>query len=69
MTLLKLQIEGMHCGACVARVRKALDSVPSVQTRDVQVGSADLSYDPATVVEDAILAAVRKAGFEPRPGT
>ena len=69
MTSLKLHIEGMHCGACVARVKKALDSVPSVQTRDVQVGSAELVYDPAAVEEEAILAAVRKAGFQPSAGT
>ena len=67
MTALKLHIEGMHCGACVARVRKALEGVPSVRTQDVQVGSADLSYDPVTVAEEAVLAAVRKAGYQPRP--
>jgi copper chaperone len=65
MRTLKLAIDGMHCGACVNRVTKALAGVESVQPASVEIGSAEVSFDPAVTSEEAILAAVRKIGFEP----
>ncbi|MEI9813038.1 MAG: heavy metal-associated domain-containing protein [Acidobacteriota bacterium] len=58
---MQLTIEGMHCDACVRRVRKALENVPKVTVRSVEVGSADVEAAEATPVLDAI----RKAGYEP----
>ena len=60
---MRVSIEGMHCQACVQRVRKALEKVDGVAVSDVQVGSAQVSADPAR--EAAVLEAVRKAGYEP----
>jgi copper chaperone CopZ len=57
-----LQIEGMHCGACVQRVTRALNQVPGTQVDEVRVGAARLHAD--TSAPDAYLAAIRKAGFE-----
>lgn len=59
---MKLQISGMHCQACVKRVEKALNAVPSAQVQRVDVGSAELSVD--ALQEAAVLEAVRKAGFD-----
>ncbi len=61
---MRIAINGMHCQACVQRVRKALENVEGVSVQDVQVGSADVAADAAR--EPAVLDAVRKAGFEPR---
>ena len=62
-----IAIQGMHCGACVQRVTRALSSLPSVQVEQVQVGSARISYEPGAVTEDTIAQAIRKTGFEPVP--
>jgi copper chaperone len=61
---MKVAIEGMHCQACVQRVRKALEKVDGVSVSQVEVGSAVVAADPA--YEAAVLDAVRKAGYEPR---
>ena len=61
---MKIAIEGMHCQACVQRVRKALEKLEGVSVESVEVGSADLIADAAR--ESAVLDAVRKAGYEPR---
>jgi copper chaperone len=64
---MKVAIEGMHCQACVQRVRKALEKVSGVRVEDVQVGSAVVMIEPSQ--EPSVLDAIRKAGYEPRlPG-
>ena len=60
---MKLTIDGMHCQACVQRVRKAIEKVEGAQVQQVDVGSAEVAIDPAR--ETAVLEAVRKAGYEP----
>lgn len=62
---LTLQIDGMSCGHCVARVQKALSKLDGVDVRNVEVGSAEMSYDPSRVSPDQILEAVDGAGYEP----
>jgi copper chaperone CopZ len=59
---LTFQIEGMHCGACVQRVTRALNQVPGTQVDEVRVGAARIHTDAQP--SDAYLAAIRKAGFE-----
>jgi copper chaperone len=61
---MKLIIEGMHCQACVARVRKALEKIDGARVDRVDVGSAEISID--SLQEPLVLDAVRKAGYEPR---
>jgi copper chaperone CopZ len=63
MTQLKLDITGMHCPACVRRVRAALEKTPGVTIQSVEVGTAQLAYDPAATSPAAIQAAVEKLGF------
>ena len=63
MSELKLNINGMHCQSCVRRVTAALEKVPGVTVKAVEVGSAQLDYDPATAAPEAIRAAVEKIGF------
>lgn len=63
---LKLSIEGMHCGACVRRVTTALQAVPGVQVRAVEVGSAKLAFNTEEVTAREIAAAVDGIGFPAR---
>ena len=65
MENLTLQIDGMSCGHCVARVEKALSKLEGVDVRNVEVGCAAMSYDPSRVSPDKILEAVDGLGFEP----
>ncbi len=53
----------MHCQACVARVRKALENIPGAHVREVEVGSANIDLDPAR--QDEALKAIEKAGYQP----
>lgn len=59
---LQFQIDGMHCGACVQRVNRALSQVPGTAVEEVRVGAARLHADTSS--PDTYLAAIRKAGFE-----
>jgi copper chaperone len=59
---LTFQIEGMHCGACVQRVTRALNQVPGTQVDEVRVGAARLHAGAES--PDAYLAAIGRAGFE-----
>ena len=62
---IKLQVTGMTCASCVARVEKTLKAVPGVETASVNLATeqAALTADPS-VSTDALTAAVRKAGYD-----
>ncbi len=64
---LHLSIQGMHCGACVNRVTAALQKLAGVEVRKVEVGSADLRYDPQAAKPAEIAAAVNRIGFAAQP--
>ena len=65
--IMKIAIGGMHCQACVQRVRKALEKVEGADVKQVEVGSAEVVIDPVAHPggEAAALEAVRKAGYTP----
>jgi copper chaperone CopZ len=63
---LVLDITGMSCNHCVARVKKAIDSLPGVHRSDVEVGRASVSFDPSAVSADELTAAVTQAGYPAR---
>lgn len=58
-----LTIEGMSCTHCVNAVRQALQQVPSVEVHRVEIGSAEITYDPRTVHHDQLVSAVEEEGF------
>jgi copper chaperone len=62
-----VEIDGMHCQACVARVRKAIEKVDSAKVERVDVGSAEVTID--SLLEPLVLDAIRNAGYEARPKT
>lgn len=68
MKTMELIIGGMSCGHCVARVKKALSSLPGVWVDHVEVGRATIQVDPATVSMAQIGAALDAAGFDLQSG-
>ncbi|MEP7352517.1 MAG: heavy-metal-associated domain-containing protein [Acidobacteriota bacterium] len=58
---MQLTIDGMHCDACVRRVRKALENLGDVPVEEVTVGSA--TVDATSEQVPAVLAAIQKAGY------
>jgi copper chaperone CopZ len=60
---MRIEIAGMHCQACVTRVRRALEKLEGAQVREVEVGSANVDIDPARQAE--ALQAIEKAGYQP----
>ena len=64
---LELQITGMHCASCVARVEEALAAVPGVAAANVNLATERVSVTLAQPVDAARLAeAVRAAGYGAR---
>jgi copper chaperone len=55
-----LNIEGMHCGACIKRVTQALQRVPETEVEEVRLGAARVTSPDAT----AVVAALAKAGYK-----
>lgn len=63
MESLELRIDNMSCGACVARVTRALEAVPGVRVDRVSVGSARVELDPARTEPASIIRALKDAGY------
>lgn len=63
MRNLTLQLDNMHCGACVRRVLQVLSSIPSTHTDEVRVGSARIRTGQS---DDEVCAALTAAGFPAR---
>ncbi|HOW81589.1 MAG TPA: heavy metal translocating P-type ATPase [Spirochaetota bacterium] len=63
------KISGMSCAACSARVEKALLGARGVTGANVNLASekALVSFDPAIIDEDGIMAAVASAGYAAAP--
>ena len=59
----KLQVNGMSCSGCVRHVRRALEKLAGVETRTVDIGSAEVSFDPDRIRLEDIAAAVTQAGY------
>ncbi|MDR1075481.1 MAG: cation transporter [Xanthomonadaceae bacterium] len=66
MQHVELNVEGMTCNGCVARLKKALDAADGV--RDAQVGlegpQVRLDYDPAVIDLAAIKETIEDTGFD-----
>ena len=67
--LIQLPIEGMTCASCAARVEKALKRVPGVASAEVNLATESASVALAEGASpQALVAAVREAGYEARFG-
>src|SRR3954467_3386260 len=68
---LTIGVGGMTCASCVARVERAINKVPGVDSATVNLATekATVSYDPAQSPVGTILGAIEDAGYEPRRET
>lgn len=60
MATVALQIENMHCGACVRRVTQALNALPATHADEVKLGSARVTTSAETA---QITQALEAAGY------
>src|SRR5450631_862258 len=59
-----LNLEGMTCAACAARIEKALNRVPGVQASvNFATETATARFDSETANVDLLIAAVERAGY------
>ncbi|MFO0728189.1 MAG: heavy-metal-associated domain-containing protein [Myxococcota bacterium] len=58
-----LKINGMHCGSCVKRVKKALEQLPSVAIEQVDIGRAKGRFDRSRASEQELRSAIALLGF------
>jgi len=66
MAKIQIQIDGMSCGHCVMRVKRALDGLDGVTNAEVAVGQADVTFDEGKLQKQAILDTIVKAGYKIR---
>jgi len=59
-----LAIEGMTCAACASRIEKVLNRLPHVEaTVNFATERAHVAFDPAAIDAEALIGAIRKAGY------
>ena len=63
MTLIK--VEGMTCGHCAGRVKQAVAGAAPGVGVDVDVDAGEVRINGGQVVEEAVRAAIREAGYQP----
>lgn len=67
MNHLTLKIDGMSCGHCAGRVKKALSTLDGVHVRRIDIGSAEIDHDPARTPFARIREAIDDAGYTASP--
>ena len=68
MTKTVLRSDEFTCPSCVARIEKALNATPGVDTAKVHfnTGRIEVEHDPAAAPVEMLLSAVQSAGFTAR---
>jgi copper chaperone len=59
-----LEIDGMHCDHCVEAVRDALETVRDLEVHRVEIGTAEVTYDPSDLSTDQLATILDDAGYE-----
>lgn len=59
----RIEVEGMSCSHCVARVKEALAAVRGVEVEWVGIGEVQVSFSPDGGGREAVLAAISAAGY------
>src|SRR3989338_10765999 len=64
----ELQITGMHCASCSARLEKALNKLPGVSAVvNIATEKASITFDPQLSDVERLIAAVPDPGFARHP--
>ncbi len=66
---LEFDVQGMHCGACVALIEESLTERSGVAAASVDLESARavVSYDPTQIGPDDLGATIAEAGYSATP--
>lgn len=59
----QFNIEGMSCGHCVKAVRQALEAITGVNVENVEIGRAQVSYDPSITDRAHLVEAIEEEGY------
>lgn len=61
-----ITIGGMSCQGCVSNITTVLQGLAGVASAEVSLAAATatVSYDPALIGREALLAAIEDAGFD-----
>ncbi len=67
MTQETIKVEGMSCGHCQMRVKKAVEAVDGVQKAEVNLQNKQVvvEYDEGKANLEKLKAAIKEAGYEP----
>ncbi|HWR24992.1 MAG TPA: copper ion binding protein [Methanosarcina sp.] len=62
-----INVEGMSCGHCQMRVKKAVEAVEGVKKADVSLQDKQVvfEYDEGKANLEKVKAAIKEAGYEP----
>ena len=65
-TVTRLRTSGMHCRSCSMLVDMTLGEIPGVEESrtDLATGMTEVRYDANQVTVEALIAAVRSAGYD-----
>ncbi|MCX7192026.1 MAG: heavy metal translocating P-type ATPase [Proteobacteria bacterium] len=59
-----LQVTGMHCANCSARLEKALNQIPDVEASvSIATEKAHIAYHPDKITPDELIKAIQDTGF------
>ncbi len=64
-----IAVSGLTCAACSARVQRALERAPGVQTANVNLmtATATVAYDPSATSAERLVTAIRDTGYGAEP--
>jgi copper chaperone len=64
-----LQVDGMSCPSCIRHIDSALRGLGGVENVDVKLreGTVLVKHDPSSAPMNALVDALRDAGYESRP--
>lgn len=66
--MIEIQVEGMTCGSCVARVKRAVQSVDGAAEVNVEMKTQTVRVTTTANI-DAVKSAVTDAGYPVKAGT
>ncbi|MDD4929907.1 MAG: heavy metal translocating P-type ATPase [Gallionella sp.] len=67
-THIDLQVTGMHCANCSARLEKVLNLLPDVEAAvSIATEKANIDYDPEKIALAGLIKAIQEAGFDAHP--
>ena len=67
MAEFEIDVEGMTCASCSARVERALNKLPGVKAAAVNLATerAEVHFDPQQLQPEQIAAAIAEVGYTP----